>query len=70
MYFCPSCANILLVTERVDDNALQCQTCPYIYKIHAPLTQRKHYARKQLDDVLGGQDQWEVVSANIECRSD
>lgn len=68
MYFCPSCANMLLIDESIGGNSLSCQTCPYIYKIQDPLSQKKQFTRKTLDDILGGQDQWENVDqADATC---
>lgn len=64
MYFCPTCGNILLLS----DSSLACATCPYVYAIHQPLTQTKHFDSKIPDDVLGGKDQWQNVDqADANC---
>eukprot|EP00842_Homolaphlyctis_polyrhiza_P003746 jgi/Hompol1/4372/HPOL_003513-RA len=62
MYFCPVCANLLLVQQgRTINNELFCQTCPYVCKIEKPLNKRQTFKRKHVDDVLGGADAWENV---------
>ncbi|KAF9930440.1 DNA-directed RNA polymerase III subunit RPC10 [Linnemannia zychae] len=60
MYFCPACSNLLLV-ENDGTQRLYCQTCPYIYPIVNTIVQRKTLDRKQVDDVLGGDEAWANV---------
>ncbi|KAJ3319975.1 DNA-directed RNA polymerase III subunit RPC10 [Boothiomyces sp. JEL0866] len=62
MYFCPVCANLLLVEEQ-DGNQLFCQACPYVSKITKPISQKKVFKPKQVDDILGGDDAWENVDS-------
>ncbi|KAL2917862.1 RNA polymerase III C11 subunit [Polyrhizophydium stewartii] len=61
MYFCPLCANLLLVKPGEYGNELFCQSCPYVSKITKPLSKRQQFARKAVDDVLGGAGSWENV---------
>ncbi|KAG9321386.1 hypothetical protein KVV02_005759 [Mortierella alpina] len=61
MYFCPTCSNLLLVQSDGAQQQLYCQTCPYIYPVVKTIVQRKTLDRKQVDDVLGGDDAWANV---------
>lgn len=62
MHFCPTCANILLVSNSGPDGfRFFCQTCPYIHAIKKPIAQRMYLKRKEVDDVLGGADAWKNV---------
>ncbi|KAF9432290.1 DNA-directed RNA polymerase III subunit RPC10 [Entomortierella beljakovae] len=61
MYFCPTCSNLLLVQSDSIQQQLYCQTCPYIHPIVKTIVQRKTLDRKQVDDVLGGDDAWANV---------
>ncbi|KAJ3044173.1 DNA-directed RNA polymerase III subunit RPC10 [Rhizophlyctis rosea] len=68
MYFCPSCANLLLVRQGDLSNEFFCQTCPYVCKIQKEITTRTDYKRKQVDDILGGAAAWENVDkTNATC---
>ncbi|KAG0245715.1 DNA-directed RNA polymerase III subunit RPC10 [Mortierella sp. GBA43] len=62
MYFCPTCSNLLLI-QGDSPQQLYCQTCPYIYPLvkTASIVQRKTLERKQVDDVMGGDDAWANV---------
>ncbi|KAG0012321.1 beta-adaptin [Entomortierella chlamydospora] len=61
MYFCPTCSNLLLVQSDGAQQQLYCQTCPYIYPVVKTIVQRKTLDRKQVDDVLGGDEAWANV---------
>jgi DNA-directed RNA polymerase III subunit RPC11 len=62
MHFCPTCANILLVSNSGPGGfRFFCQTCPYIHAIKKPIAQRMYLKRKEVDDVLGGADAWKNV---------
>ncbi|KAG0045926.1 DNA-directed RNA polymerase III subunit RPC10 [Gryganskiella cystojenkinii] len=61
MYFCPTCSNLLLVQSGAVSQQLYCQTCPYVYPIAKTIVQRKRLDRKQVDDVLGGDEAWQNV---------
>ncbi|KAK3819353.1 MAG: hypothetical protein JOS17DRAFT_756266 [Linnemannia elongata] len=65
MYFCPACSNLLLV-QSDGTQRLYCQTCPYIYPIVKTIVQRKTLDRKQVDDVLGGDEAWANVDQTEE----
>ncbi|KAH6570394.1 hypothetical protein BASA82_000897 [Batrachochytrium salamandrivorans] len=68
MYFCPQCANLLLVQPGTDGNELFCQLCPYICKVEKPFTKRYTFPRKEVDDVLGGSSSWENVDqTDVTC---
>ncbi|KAJ2769317.1 RNA polymerase III C11 subunit, partial [Coemansia linderi] len=38
-------------------------TCPYIYPIRKPIISRTILKRKEVDDVLGGEEAWKNVEA-------
>mmetsp|Transcript_37516 Transcript_37516/g.52072 ORF Transcript_37516/g.52072 Transcript_37516/m.52072 type:complete len:109 (-) Transcript_37516:714-1040(-) len=60
--FCPTCANLLMVEyHMVTSLRLVCQACPYVYEINKKLAKEYELERKQVDDVLGGEDAWKNV---------
>ena len=63
MFFCPTCANLLLVggAEADGTGQLQCQACPYEYWLKGRLEEEAPLARKAVDDVLGGDEAWVSV---------
>lgn len=64
MLFCPTCANCLII--QLDDhgnNKWSCQTCPYEFPIIRQMTTRLHLKRKEVDDVMGGEDSWKNVDS-------
>ncbi len=62
MQFCPICSNLLLVEEGGAGYRFCCQTCPYISAITKRISKTMKLKRKEVDDVLGGEDAW--ASAN------
>ncbi|KAJ2486820.1 RNA polymerase III C11 subunit [Coemansia sp. RSA 2320] len=71
MHFCPSCTNLLLVENGAGmegETCLVCQTCPYMFPISKPIISRTVLKRKEVDDVLGGEDAWKNVdSIDVLC---
>ncbi|KAJ1957999.1 putative Rpc11-DNA-directed RNA polymerase III subunit C11 [Linderina pennispora] len=66
MHFCPSCSNLLLVENGVGENGetcLVCQTCPYQFPIRRQMISRTILKRKEVDDVLGGEEAWKNVDS-------
>ncbi|GAQ90599.1 DNA-directed RNA polymerase III subunit 11 [Klebsormidium nitens] len=62
MDFCPTCANLLLVEGgNMGELRYFCQTCPYVYTIKAKMKNKLPLARKEVDDVLGGEEAWRNV---------
>lgn len=61
--FCPTCANMLLVDHSRYGGGLKlyCQTCPYVYDITTTIRSEVKTAKKEVDDVLGGEDAWKNV---------
>lgn len=61
--FCPWCANVLLIRKSDDvENALSCQTCPYVYHLkHDKQVEVGEFEAKEVDDILGGEAAWENV---------
>ncbi|PWN89989.1 putative Rpc11-DNA-directed RNA polymerase III subunit C11 [Acaromyces ingoldii] len=60
--FCPTCANMLLIGT--DDRGLYkwaCSTCPYEFPIAKQMTTRVKLTRKDVDDIMGGDDAWKNV---------
>lgn len=56
--FCPSCSNLLIISADTGFNKWACNTCPYEFPITKQMTSRTRLERKQVDDVLGGEEMW------------
>ncbi|KAG0239715.1 DNA-directed RNA polymerase III subunit RPC10 [Actinomortierella wolfii] len=68
MYFCPQCSNLLLIQSDGSQQQFYCQTCPYVYAVAKTIVQRKTLERKEIDDVLGGDEAWaNVDSTEASC---
>ncbi|CAG8829851.1 3174_t:CDS:2 [Gigaspora margarita] len=69
MLFCPCCGNLLLIkTLTQGEQAFYCQTCPYIFPIggrggKSLYKNRTTLKRKEVDDVLGGEEGWKNVDS-------
>ena len=61
MLFCPSCSNILLTEKTINEFRFFCKTCPYVFKVNQKFESKLHLERKEVDDVLGGEDAWKNV---------
>ncbi|KAI5474280.1 DNA-directed RNA polymerase III subunit RPC10 [Pseudohyphozyma bogoriensis] len=71
MIFCPYCANMLGISPATGANKWSCKTCPYEYPIKGDYTERTHLSRKEVDDVLGGEDSWKNVdSIAVDCKKE
>lgn len=62
MQFCPICSNLLLVEEAEAAFRFCCQTCPYISPINKKISKTMKLKRKEVDDVLGGEDAWAAAN--------
>ena len=80
MLFCPTCANLLVISAETGYNKWACNTCPYEFPIskqvrhflvkdkyndsdgrlvaYEQMTSRTRLKRKEVDDVLGGEEMW------------
>ncbi|KAF9451326.1 hypothetical protein P691DRAFT_699531 [Macrolepiota fuliginosa MF-IS2] len=58
MLFCPTCANLLVISSDTGYNKWACNTCPYEFPISKQMTSRTRLKRKEVDDVLGGDEMW------------
>ena len=77
MLFCPTCANLLVISTETGLNKWACNTCAYEFPItkqvravsnfnaqtiicfvFSQMTSRTRLKRKEVDDVLGGDDMW------------
>jgi DNA-directed RNA polymerase III subunit RPC11 len=58
MLFCPNCANLLVISADTGLNKWACNTCAYEFPITKQMTSRTRLKRKQVDDVLGGDEMW------------
>lgn len=68
MLFCPTCSNILLTEQTLEDFRFFCRTCPYIYRINAKFENKMNLQRKEVDDVLGGAEAWSDAHAtSVPC---
>ncbi|RYG95490.1 hypothetical protein EON65_55895, partial [archaeon] len=61
MHFCPQCGNLLLLEEGMQGMRFCCPTCPYLHDLDTQHTSHAKIKKKQVDDVLGGEDAWENV---------
>jgi DNA-directed RNA polymerase III subunit RPC11 len=61
MHFCPLCGNLLLLEMGGTGMQFCCPTCPYIHGLKKVYSSSAKIKRKELDDVLGGDDAWENV---------
>ena len=76
MLFCPQCGNTLLLEHDLSRMQYFCQTCPYLQPIGGGthLVKKLPLARKKVDDVLGGANQWanvdqvDATCADTECN--
>ncbi|KAG9299185.1 hypothetical protein G9A89_013833 [Geosiphon pyriformis] len=63
MLFCPTCGNMLLVQSGYNGQQFYCQTCPYNFRIREPIKSETRLKRKEVDDVLGGEEGWKNVDS-------
>ncbi|KAH8926816.1 hypothetical protein BT69DRAFT_929619 [Atractiella rhizophila] len=74
MIFCPNCSNLLTVSKESGSNKFVCDCCPYEYQIEKQYTHRTYLKRKEVDDVMGGEDAWKNVDTTIatcpKCEAD
>ncbi|OMJ66709.1 hypothetical protein SteCoe_36360 [Stentor coeruleus] len=61
MMFCPTCANCLLVEQKITATQFFCKSCPYVFRIRNKVSKRLELQRKPVDDVLGGAEEWANV---------
>ncbi|GFH28016.1 DNA-directed RNA polymerase subunit, partial [Haematococcus lacustris] len=62
--YCPTCGNMCLVELTAGSRDLRyfCQACPYIYTIKQKITTHVVLAKKEVDDVLGGDETWKAAA--------
>ncbi|KAF2757879.1 hypothetical protein EJ05DRAFT_370535 [Pseudovirgaria hyperparasitica] len=80
LLFCPVCSNLLTVSkmpvnplwpEESGKNRFECRTCPYMFMITQRMMERKPMKRKEVEDVLGGEDAWaNVDKTDVQCPND
>ena len=65
MLFCPNCANVVTVlpSSISGENKWTCPTCPFEFPMVNQVTSRMYLERKQVDDVMGGEDSWKNVDS-------
>lgn len=65
MLFCPNCANVVTVlpSSSTGENKWTCPTCPFEFPMDRQVTSRIRLERKQVDDVMGGEDSWKNVDS-------
>ncbi|WFD21162.1 RNA polymerase III C11 subunit [Malassezia caprae] len=65
MLFCPNCANVVTVlpSDTTAQNKWTCPTCPFEFPMDFQVTSRMYLQRKQVDDVMGGEDSWKNVDS-------
>jgi len=62
MHFCPVCGNLLLM-EDSENGGMRfcCATCPFLHKITKAYKTNVKIKKKEIDDVLGGEEAWANV---------
>jgi len=60
MRFCPHDGTLLIVDNngRLGQFRFRCVVCPYVHNISEPVVTRLKLKVKQLDDILGGEEEW------------
>ncbi|KAI4523488.1 hypothetical protein EV122DRAFT_219393 [Schizophyllum commune] len=70
MLFCPTCANLLVISSETGFNKWSCNTCPYEFPIAKQMTTRTRMKRKEIDDVFGGDEQWKHAQSTMaQCEA-
>ncbi|TIA68926.1 hypothetical protein E3P92_03828 [Wallemia ichthyophaga] len=70
MLFCPTCSNMLIsaMDEETTNNKWTCSICPYQFPMTKQFNTRHKLRRKEVDDVLGGEETWKNVDqTDAEC---
>jgi DNA-directed RNA polymerase III subunit RPC11 len=58
---------MLLLQQEMGGNEFYCQACPFVSRVQKH-TKKTKFTPKQVDDVLGGKQDWENVdSIQVEC---
>ncbi|KAF7967620.1 hypothetical protein HWV62_27494 [Athelia sp. TMB] len=83
MLFCPTCANLLIISSETGYNKWACNSCPYEFPISKQVRfcfYQRHILmkRKEVDDVLGGDEMWKhadmtagappIFSLTVPCK--
>ncbi|KAJ7247131.1 transcription factor S-II-domain-containing protein [Mycena haematopus] len=71
MLFCPSCANLLTISDASDGfNKWICQTCPYQFPITKQHTSRTHLKTKRAGDIRDVLQELEdgASRTEVECQ--
>ena len=55
--------------HKSDNNVFTCRACPYQYPILKVYTERESFERKAVDDVLGGDADWDNVDQDFGTAS-
>lgn len=64
MHFCPLCGTLLFVESCETGVQFFCRTCPYIHAVHGTVNKEiSGLKRKEVDDVMGGEEQWELANS-------
>jgi len=54
---------LLVGRDDMNRNRWECSTCPYQFPIDKQMTTRVKLIRKQVDDIMGGEDAWKNVDS-------
>ncbi|KAG1754071.1 uncharacterized protein EDB91DRAFT_435177 [Suillus paluster] len=65
MLFCPTCANLLVISSQTGYNKWACNTYVYEFPISKQMTSRSRMKRKEVDDVLGGEETWRDADSTV-----
>ena len=70
MFFCPTCANFLLMDQRIAGGVqFYCKTCDYVSRVRKHMEKEVKFDKKNTDLIIGGAAEWENASQTTEnCR--
>jgi DNA-directed RNA polymerase subunit M/transcription elongation factor TFIIS len=62
MFFCPTCANLLLVAQDAERGYhFACPTCTYRGTLTRRIERTSELSLKRVDEIRGGKAEWEAV---------
>jgi|SaaInlStandDraft_7_1057024.scaffolds.fasta_scaffold161065_1 DNA-directed RNA polymerase III subunit RPC11 len=68
MIFCPVCGTMLLLENCNHFPQFFCRSCSFRCELEKPMERQITISRKEVDDVLGGDDAWKNVQ-QTDCTS-
>ncbi|KAF5325784.1 hypothetical protein D9611_000912 [Ephemerocybe angulata] len=63
----PTCVNLLTISGETGLNKWACSSCAYEFPITKQMTSRTRLKRKEIGDVLGGDEMWKHADQTTRC---